>query len=102
MSGNESKIDLAGFNIKEWSLIILIAAIAVVFIVFAVGMSIAIINDPTGVTFAGTIDLSQFTGVIIGIAMVATVLVSQQLTAKNQAAAVKATDDAWIATEKPG
>lgn len=99
MSGNQNQIDLAGFNIKEWSLIILIAAIAIVFIVFAIGMSVAIINDPTGVTFAGTIDLSQFTGVIIGIAMVATTLVAQQLTSKNQAAAVKATDDVWKSEE---
>lgn len=94
MPQNE-KINLAGFNIKEWSLIILITAIALVFIVFTIGMAIAIINDPTGISFTGNIDLSQFTGVIIGIAMVATTLVAQQLTAKNQAAAVAATDEAW-------
>ena len=91
-------IDLGGYNIKEWSLIILMIGLAIVFVVFAIGMATAISNSPE-VTISGEIDLGLFTGVIIGIAMVAVVLVSQQLTAKTQAAAVKQADDAWIATE---
>jgi len=93
----QPKINLAGFNIKEWSLIILLFAIALVFIVFAIGMAVAMNADQATITFSGTIDLGQFTGVIIGIAMVAVVLVSQQLTAKNQATAVAATDEVWLA-----
>jgi len=78
------------------SLIILIFAIAMVFVVFAIGMAYAMLSDKADITFTGNIDLSQFTGVIIGIAMVAVVLISQQLTAKSQAAAVAATDQVWL------
>ena len=92
----EPKIDLGGMNIKEWSLIILMAGLMIVFVVFGIGLAVAITNSPT-VVISGEIDLGQFTGVIIGIAMVAVVLVSQQLTAKTQAAAVANTDAVWLA-----
>jgi len=87
-------IDLAGMNIKEWSLIILMIGLMIVFIVFGIGLAVAITNSPT-VVISGEIDLGQFTGVIIGIAMVAVVLVSQQLTSKNMALTTKQADDAW-------
>lgn len=95
----EEKVSLGGYNIKDWSLIFLIGALAAVFIVFAIGAAYALVNNPE-ITIAGTIDLSQFTGIIIGIAMVAVVLVGQQLTAKQQATAVEATDKVWLASEK--
>ena len=87
-------VDLAGYNIKEWSLIILMIGLMIVFIVFGIGLAVAITNSPT-VVISGEIDLGQFTGVIIGIAMVAVVLVSQQLTAKTQASATAQSDAAW-------
>lgn len=80
-------LDLAGYNLKEWSLIILLAGLAFVFGVFGIGMAIAIAQGGA-ITLTGEIDLSQFTTIITGIAMVAVVLVSQQLTSKNNAAAV--------------
>ena len=92
-------IGLGGLNQKEWSLIILIGGLATVFIVFAIGMVVAVSNNPE-VVIKGEIDLGQFTGVIIGIAMVAVVLVSQQLTSRSQAAAVASTDSVWLESEK--
>jgi len=87
-------VDLVGHNVKEWSLIILLLALAFVFVVFGIAFASAMLSNPD-IIVTGTIDLGQFTGVIIGIAMVAVVLVGQQLTSKQQAAAVKATDDVW-------
>jgi len=87
-------VDLLGHNVKDWSLIILLLALAFVFVVFGVAFGFAMYSNPN-IIVTGTIDLGQFTGVIIGIAMVAVVLVGQQLTSKQQALAVKATDDVW-------
>ena len=90
----EPKVDLGGHNIKEWSLIILLLALAFVFVVFGISFGMAMLSQPT-IVVTGTIDLGQFTGVIIGVAMVAVVLVGQQLTSKQQADAVAATDNVW-------
>lgn len=76
--------DLAGFNLKEWSLIILLFALAFVFAVVAIGLAVAIASG-SQITFTGSFDLSQYQAVIIGVAMVAVVLVGQQLTSKNNA-----------------
>jgi hypothetical protein len=95
----EPKVDLAGHNIKEWSLIILLMALAFVFVVFGIAFASAMIANPN-IIVTGTIDLGQFTGVIIGVAMVAVVLVGQQLTSKQQADAVSATDKVWLDGEK--
>jgi len=86
MSTNPT-IDLAGLNIKEWSLIILLLGLAFVFVVVAIGLAYAI-SSGSEIKFTGSFDLSQYQAVIIGVAMVAVVLVSQQLTAKSNAAAV--------------
>ena len=88
-------IDLGGHNIKEWSLIILLMALAFVFVVFGIAFASAMYSNPD-IIVTGTIDLGQFTGVIIGVAMVAVLLVGQQLTSKQQADAVAATDHVWM------
>ncbi|MHA2054768.1 MAG: hypothetical protein ACW99F_14370 [Candidatus Hodarchaeales archaeon] len=44
-------------------------------------------------------DISQWTVVILGIAIVAVTVVTQQLTAKAQQAAVAATDKVWLESE---
>ncbi len=87
-------VDLGGHNIKEWSLIILLLALAFVFVVFGIAFTSAMLANPE-IIVTGTIDLGQFTGVIIGVAMVAVLLVGQQLTSKQQADAVAATDAVW-------
>ena len=89
-----STVDLGGHNVKEWSLIILLLALAFVFVVFGIAFSSAMLSNPE-IIVTGTIDLGQFTGVIIGVAMVAVLLVGQQLTSKQQADAVAATDRVW-------
>lgn len=94
----EPKIDLGGFNIKEWSLIILVVILGIAVTVFVIGFVSAMLNNPD-ITVDGNLDIGQYSGIIIGISVVAVTLVAQQLTAKNQAAAVKATDDAWIKSE---
>lgn len=92
-------IDLSGYNLKEWSLIILFIGLAFVFGAFGVGFALAIINNPQ-IILKGEIDLGQFTGVIIGIAMVAVTLVAQQLTARMQGATLAQNDKSWIDSEK--
>ena len=91
--------DLAGKDLREWSFIILMFTLSIAIAAWVVSFVIAVINDPT-ITISGSIDLSQFTGIIIGIAMVAVTLVAQQLTSKNQANAVAATDRVWM-EDKP-
>ncbi len=90
---NES-FDLAGKDLKEWSFIILMFTLSLAIMAWVTAFVIAVLNEPD-ITIAGSIDLSQLTGIIIGIAMVAVVLVSQQLTSNNQSAAVAATDAVW-------
>jgi len=88
------KFDLAGKDLREWSFIILMFTLAIAIMAWVISFIIAIMNNPD-ITISGSIDLSQITGIIIGIAMVAVVLVSQQLTSKQQANAVAATDAVW-------
>ena len=63
--------------------------------VFVYAVAIALSNSPEGVTIKGEIDLGQFTGIIIGVAMVAVTLVAQQMTARQTITTMKTTDDAW-------
>ena len=95
----EEKFDIAGKDLREWSFIILMFTLAIAIMAWVISFIIAVMNDPD-ISITGSIDLSQFTGIIIGIAMVAVVLVSQQLTSKNQAAAVRDTDKVWLESEK--
>lgn len=88
------KFDLGGKDLREWSFIILMFTLAIAIMAWVISFVIAILNNPD-ITISGSIDLSQITGIIIGIAMVAVVLVSQQLTSKQQASAVAATDAVW-------
>jgi len=88
------EFNVAGKDLREWSFIILMFTLAIAIMAWVVAFVIAVMNDPD-ISITGSIDLSQFTGIIIGIAMVAVVLVSQQLTSKSQAAAVAATDKVW-------
>ena len=97
----QNGFDLAGKDLKEWSFIILMFTLAIAIMAWVISFVIAVLNTPEEITISGSIDLSQITGIIIGIAMVAVVLVSQQLTSRNQANAVKATDDVWLKEEKP-
>lgn len=96
---SEEKFDIAGLNLKEWSFIILMVCLIIVVVSFAVAFIIAISNSPE-ITISGTIDLGQITGIIFGIALVATVLVAQKLTSNSITTAVAETDKVWLA-EKP-
>jgi len=73
--------------------------LSIAIMAWVIAFVIAISSNPD-ITISGSIDLSQITGIIIGIAMVAVVLVSQQLTSKQQAAAVADTDRVWLEGEK--
>jgi len=95
----DPKVDLAGYNIKEWALILLLSSLVVVFALFAIAIAHAIINNNAVITISGDIDIGQFTGIIIAMAAIASVLIAQQLTSKNQAAAVAATDSVWMEEE---
>lgn len=86
---------LGNLSKEGWSLIILLLSIAFVFVVVGVAIIISISSGDAVFTFTGEIDIGQYNAIIVGIAMVAVVLVGQQLTAKTQASAVQASDDAW-------
>lgn len=92
--------NLAGRSLKEWSLIILMVALAMVFVFVGIAFVLAILQAPGPITFTGSFDLSQFTGILIGIAMVAVTLVAQQLTSKQVINAVAHTDAAWLEDKK--
>lgn len=92
-------VNLAGYNLKEWSLIILWIALGVVFGTFGIGLVIAIFTSPT-ITITGEIDLSQFTAIIIAIAFIAVTMIQQKLTAQSTLATMQATDKSWIESEK--
>lgn len=95
-----SKLELAGYNLKEWSLIILLISLGMVFAIIGAGFVLAIMANPTGITFTGAFDLSQFTAILIAVAGIAAVLVSQQLTHKQTLNAVSETDKTWLAESK--
>ncbi len=88
------EFDIGGMNLKEWSFIILMMCLIIVVVAFAVVFIIAIQNSPD-VTLSGTIDLSQVTTIVFGIALIATMLVSQKLTSNAVTAAVAQTDKVW-------
>jgi len=78
---------LEGFDLKDWSLIILLVSLAFVFVVVGIALVVAVINGAV-INFTGSFDLGQYQAIIIGIAVVAVTLVAQQLTGKNIAAAL--------------
>jgi len=92
MSTNEN-----GHNLKDWSLYMLVGGLVFTFVIVGIAFAMAIMNPESKMVITGTLDISQFVAVILGIAIVATVLVSQQLTAKQTAAATRQSDDAWLA-----
>ena len=86
---------LGNLSKEGWSLIILLLSIAFVFVVVGIAIILSITTGNATFVFTGEIDIGQYNAIIVGIAMVAVVLVGQQLTSKNQASAVQATDDSW-------
>ncbi len=94
MSTDDS-FSIGGMNLKEWSFIILMICLIIVVMAFAVVFIIAVLNTPV-ITLTGSIDLAQITTVVFGIALIATVLVSQKLTSNAVSAAVRATDEVWM------
>ncbi len=96
----DDKFSLGGHSLKEWAFIILMANLSVVIGSFAVVFWIAITNNPDAITISGSIDISQITTIVFGIALVATVLVSQKLTKDAVTEAVAQTDKVW-SEEKP-
>lgn len=91
----EDKFNLAGKSLKEWAFIILMINLSVVIGSYAVVFWLAVANDPSAITITGAIDISQITIIVFGIAMVATVLVSQKLTKDAVTEAVANTDKVW-------
>jgi hypothetical protein len=93
------KVELGGHNAKDWALIFLIGSLGFVFVVVAIAFAMAIANPESNIVLTGSLDISQWTVVILGIAIVAVTVVTQQLTAKAQQAAVAATDKVWLESE---
>jgi len=98
---SEEKFNLGGKSLKEWAFIILMINLSAVIGSFIAIIIIAITNNPESITITGSIDVSQITIIVFGIAMVATVLVSQKLTKDAVTEAVAATDKVWAEEKKP-
>ncbi|TFH00763.1 MAG: hypothetical protein E4H14_19290 [Candidatus Thorarchaeota archaeon] len=96
----EPKVNLAGYNIKEWALILLLFSLIAVFTLFAIAVAHAIISGNATITVSGDIDVGQYSAIIIAMAGIASVLIAQKLTSQSQAAAVAATDSVWMEDSK--
>jgi len=84
-----STFDIGGLNLKEWAFIILMINLTLVTAMVVVSFVLAIQQGQT-IPIKGGFDLSQFTAIVMGVATVATVLVAQQLTAKQNQALIEA------------
>lgn len=84
-----AKFDLAGMNLKEWSFIVLMINLTLITVMVVVMFAAAVLSGQT-ISITGGINMDQLMVIIIGIAAVATVLVSQQLTTKANAAVIAA------------
>jgi len=91
----EEKFSIAGYSLKEWAFIILMINLSVVIVSFAVVFWMAVTTNPDSIVISGTIDVSQITTIVFGIALVATVLVSQKLTQQGMQSATAQSDEAW-------
>jgi hypothetical protein len=89
-------------DLKEWSLIILLFAIAFIFFVVGAVILLIVQAGDFDVTVSGNIDVGDYNVIIVGIAMVATVMVAQQLTKKQITDTVKENDESWHRSEGTG
>lgn len=79
-----TKVDFGGLNLKEVSLLILVSAIGFSFVVVGISFYQAIVTMPeSAILIAGQFDIGQWQAIVLGIAMIGAVLVSQQLTKRN-------------------
>lgn len=67
---------------KDISLLIIIVAIAILFVVISVGIVAAIIADPTALKVGGEFDLSEWNASFLLIVGAGISMISQTLTAK--------------------
>lgn len=84
----QPSFDVGGYNLKEWSFLILMFSVAFVLVVIAIAFAIAVGNAPE-IAIEGAFDLSQFTTILIAVASIAAVMVAQQLTTRNTANLIK-------------
>ena len=86
-------------DLKEWSLIILLFAIAFIFFVVGAVIILIIQSGSYDLTLTGNIDVGDYNVIIVGIAMVAVSLVAQQLTKKQLTDTIRENDDSWHRSE---
>ena len=87
MSQNDT---LAGFSVKDWSLMIVLSSIAILFVVISVGIGVAIANDPKAITIGGEFNLSEWNSAFLLIVGAGISMVSGQLATKAAALSRKA------------
>jgi hypothetical protein len=73
---------LAGLTIRDISLLIVLSAIAILFIVVAVGITVAIVNDPKSITIGGEFNLSEWNSAFLLIVGAGISMVSGSLATK--------------------
>ncbi len=76
---------LGGFTVKDISLLIVLTAIAILFIVVSLGILIAIANDPKAITIAGEFNLSEWNSAFLLIVGAGISMVSGSLATKAAA-----------------
>lgn len=86
-------------DLKEWSLIILLFAIAFIFFVVGAVIILVIQSGDYDLQLTGNIDVGDYNVIIVGIAMVAVSLVAQQLTKKQITDTIKENDESWHRSE---
>jgi len=91
---------LGGHTQKDYALTIVLVAIAFVFIVVGIGVALAIANPNTDLAFSGSFNLDEYQAAILLLVGAGITMVTQQLTSRNTMSTMKATDDAWIESEK--
>ncbi len=89
-------------DLKEWSLIILLFAIAFIFVVVGAVIIIIVQSGAFDLTLTGNIDVGDYNVIIVGIAMVAVTMVAQQLTKKQLTDTIKENDESWHRSEGTG
>jgi hypothetical protein len=73
---------LAGLTIRDISLLIVLTAIAILFVVIAIGITVAIMNDPKAITIAGEFNLSEWNSAFLLIVGAGISMVSGSLATK--------------------
>lgn len=73
---------LGGLTVKDISLLVVLTAIAILFVVVSIGIAVAIANDPKAITIGGEFNLSEWNSAFLLIVGAGISMVSGSLATK--------------------